>query len=166
MVARLTTDRSLAKENSSCNPTGLAWPQPKQRFSATWARGVRFSWAEVIELSIVRQDFRVGLLIDVAAAQNDPDALPISLFVLLQRSGQRSRARAFGQVVSVLMVGAHGVGDFLLGDFDNAGDILPDDFHRLGIGCTAGQPVSDGCAGWGLHHRVLPKAECVGRRCG
>src|ERR1700678_4444266 len=84
MVARLTTDRSLAKENSSCNPVGLAWPQPKQRFSATWARGVRFSWAEVIELSIVRQDFRVGLLIDVAAAQNDPDALPISLFVLLQ----------------------------------------------------------------------------------
>ncbi len=63
--------------------------------------------------------------------------------VFVERTGQRGGAGAFGEVVRVVVERAHGGFDLVVGDFDEAGYVVPDGFHGARVGLAAGEPIGD-----------------------
>src|SRR5690349_9022115 len=76
----------------------------------------------------------VDFAIDVAAAHHYGDALAANRVSLFEGGGDGSGAAALGEIVGVVVGGADGVGDFVIGDGDDARDVLPHDFERPWIG--------------------------------
>ena len=90
----------------------------------TWAMGVRVSFLpSFLPLQLPCQHILIDFTVHVAAGENDADPLAAPAAFLFERGGQRGGACALGQVVRVLVVDAHGLGNFSIGDFDDAGDV-------------------------------------------
>ena len=83
---------------------------------------------------------------------------------LLHQACQRRRARALGEVVGVLVVGADGGGDLVLGDAHDALSAGEHDGHRLGMGDAAGEPVGEGGGRVGRHQASRREGQRHGRR--
>src|SRR6266581_6489481 len=71
--------------------------------------------------------------IDVAAAQDEADALALELVFLLQGGGQGRRAGAFRQVMRVGPINPDRASDLVVADLHDAGRTFKDDRQRLGV---------------------------------
>ena len=104
--------------------------------------------------------------IDIAAAQNETDALAFELVLLLQGGRERCRAGAFGEIVGVGPVRAHRRGNFVVRDLRNPRSTLADDRKRIRVRHTRRDAVGERIAAVGAHHRTGRKRQRVGRRFG
>src|SRR6202521_4240705 len=82
-----------------------------------------------------------GLGVDVAAAEDQPDALAVHALALLEQGRERRGARALGYVVGGGPVDADRLGYLVLADANQARRTFADDIERLRVGLAAGHPV-------------------------
>src|SRR5712672_688648 len=85
--------------------------------------------------------------IDVAAAQDEADALALELVFLLQRGGERCRTGAFRQVMRVGPIDADRAGDLVVADLHDAGRTFEDDRQRLRVWISGRDTVGARVAG-------------------
>src|SRR5579864_703405 len=72
--------------------------------------------------------------IDIAAAEDEAHALAPKPRLFLKRRGERSRARAFSDIVGIGPIGADRGSDLLVRDLHDVGSALADDLERVRIG--------------------------------
>src|SRR5581483_11983258 len=113
-----------------------------------------------------RQHLGEHLAVDVAAAQDEADALCGHPPTLLHQRRERGGASAFGNVVRVLVEGAHGGGDLVLRDAHDAPRAASDEPQRVLVGNAAGHAVGEGVGPVGRHRAALLEGEGDSRRIG
>src|SRR5262245_29980261 len=125
-----------------------AWRTPSTSL-ATCSTGWRSNDPELAGGRPPRHHLGEAIAIDVAAAQDEPDPLAAHALALDHEGGEGGGARTLGEIVGVLIVGAHGLGDLILRDAHDPARAAADEVDRLGHGIAAGQAVGEGGARWG-----------------
>jgi len=74
------------------------------------------------------------------------------LMFLFESSGQRRGPGALGQIMRVLIAGAHGLGDFDIADFDNTFHVVQMTSSASGLGVPASEAIRDDGARRSLDH--------------
>ena len=82
------------------------------------------------------------------------------------RAASAAAPGAFGELMRVLVVGAHGVGDLGVAHLHDAVGALQDDAERLGVGAAHGHAVGHGVGAVGRHDLAGGKRQRIGRRLG
>ena len=113
--------------------------------------------------SIIGEGAQVERPVDVAAAQDQADALPRDPVALLQQGRQRGGAGAFRELVRVLVIGPHGRADLGIAHLNNPVRALQNDVERLRVGAAHGHAVGHRVGAVGRHDLPGGEGQGVGR---